>query len=420
MAMSERLRFREPSPAPTTPKGDLVFSANFSPLDLQKEGASEKDIHLSNSLIPTLETKIADQSGHINAKLAVGIGGSTLVIGGVGGFLIAKYAFAEEQKPAITEGISTFPNTFNPEIKPLEIIAHTPTPTPKPSPTEIPTSPTPTLKPSPTPEPTLFPTATPERPTPTPTDTPIPPTPEATRTPEPTPKPLEYVVRPVLFASTDTVIDPEDIENINNATKEIQQWLAKQLNGKTFKYEPAILVRGNHDLKFYCPKSISKNQCVHDPGKPGVDPSETIEKVISAVKTQQPELSKKGQVIVIYWANGSDYSSAQQESPDNGNALVGELELDALRKRYNKGTYRGSCHDFTYSIVVCRADPRSIGHETLHAFGLVHPKDDGTPLGDAKHRSNSIMELCEWIKCILLDSPANPEKQKLLQSRFIK
>ncbi len=98
-------------------EGGLNFSANLPPLDPQREGPSEKDIHLSNADIQTLETRIAalisrSQRKGLSAPTILGIGLTGGVIGGAigaGAVIYVPRAFGAEH-----ENINSFPNSFNP------------------------------------------------------------------------------------------------------------------------------------------------------------------------------------------------------------------------------------------------------------------------------------------------------------------
>ncbi|MEK7534285.1 MAG: hypothetical protein AAB600_03000 [Patescibacteria group bacterium] len=92
-----------------------IFSANFPPVDLQKEGPTKEDKLLANSGIPTIETRIGDfMSGQkgaasVSVPIAVGIGlGSGLAGGAI--FWGLDRAFGSE-KPESRE--INGPTSFN-------------------------------------------------------------------------------------------------------------------------------------------------------------------------------------------------------------------------------------------------------------------------------------------------------------------
>lgn len=112
--MSE-ITHREKGHGGTSPrKVGFLSSANFPPLNIQKEGSSEEDKILSNKLIPTIETKIAgfagQQEGQVSKRAAVGIGLTTGAIGlaaGAGGLYLATRLAPQNID------IGSFPNSFN-------------------------------------------------------------------------------------------------------------------------------------------------------------------------------------------------------------------------------------------------------------------------------------------------------------------
>jgi hypothetical protein len=203
------------------------------------------------------------------------------------------------------------------------------------------------------------------------------------------------------------------MENINNTMKEVQLFFAEQLNGKTIQLKPAAQVNGEHDLKFYCPRSISETQCIK-PEKAGDNPWEEIDIIVRDIEKQDPTF-RKGRVNVIFLAGGYSISKGYKYSQDYGVVLVGDWAL-----RPPEGKDAESCRSL-YVLTFCTNPGQSVAHETGHATaGLEHSKNDGTNKGDKNYWELSIMHACEWPKCIFLDSPANPEKQKLLASPFIK
>lgn len=267
--------------------------------------------------------------------------------------------------------------------------------------------------PIPVPTPTLTPKPT-ESPRPTPTFTPRP-----TETPRPTPTPkIEPVVKPILFVPKNLSQHGDDINNINDAMMQVQHFYAEQLDGVTFKYDKAVLIRGQKNLKFYCPKTIIEIQCIQDPGKIGADPGD-IYNVIDDIKVQDPSFFRDGQAIVIFWVGGYGYAGGVQTTSTAGFAAVGDWELDSIGGRYGKGTDTSGCHDSPFAVAYCKDNPLAVIHELGHVFGLPHPAIDNTKQGDPNFWTLSAMDGCEWPVCKFLDSNTNPEKQTLLKSPFI-
>lgn len=267
--------------------------------------------------------------------------------------------------------------------------------------------------PIPVPTPTLTPKPT-ETPRPTPTFTPRP-----TETPRPTPTPkIEPVVKPILFVPKNLSQHGDDINNINDAMMQVQHFYAEQLDGVTFKYDKAVLIRGQKNLKFYCPKTIIEIQCIQDPGKIGADPGD-IYNVIDDIKVQDPSFFRDGQAIVIFWVGGYGYAGGVQITSTAGFAAVGDWELDSIGGRYGKGTDTSGCHDSPFAVAYCKDNPLAVIHELGHVFGLPHPAIDNTKQGDPNFWTLSAMDGCEWPVCKFLDSNTNPEKQTLLKSPFI-
>lgn len=318
-----------------------------------------------------------------------------------------------------------------------------PTLTAKPPPTEPPTSQPPTPEPTLDPDiarkrlearrdalqkaqeglqPTVTPSALIETPTPKP---PITETPFPTQTPElkPTPTPeaeKRHVVKPVLFIpkglERPVQIDEEDLNNINNAMKEVQRFYAEQLDGKTFQYENAILIRGQKDLQFYCLKPIEKNQCVQDPSRDRLSDPKVLDKILQDIQKQDSTFSKKGQVVVIFWVGGSGYALGGWSNQDISRAMMGDWTLDSIGKRYAKGTDTAGCRGSLYPEIICVDGPRTTLHELGHTLGLDHPN---WRLYDKSVNERLAMtpypNACMWPKCEFLPS----EKQTLLKSPFI-
>lgn len=304
------------------------------------------------------------------------------------------------ETPPPTPEALIFPPTKTPE--PPTPTPIPPTPTATPEPTKAPTLVPPTLTPEPTPTlipptrtPTLIPTL---RPTEAPT--PVPPT----KTPEPTPKLRMHTVKPLLFVpkglERPVQVDQEDLNNIEVAMKEVQKFTAEQLGGKTFAYEKPVLIRGQNNLRFYCPRTTSETQCIK-PEKSGADPWEDIYGILHDIEKQNPTFHKMAerQVIVIFWVGGADFARGAGQNQDNGIVMLGDSWLK--------------------SIYILSA----VGHEMGHGFGLDHTKADDTREGDKNFWKLSIMydgSLCVWTRCQLLDSKTNPEKETLLKRPFMR
>lgn len=275
-------------------------------------------------------------------------------------------------------------------------VISTPTPSPRSTETPMPTA-TLTPEPRPTETPTLFPTKT--------------------LTPTPTPK-IEPVVKPILFVPANLSMQEDDIVNVNNAMKQTQRFYAEQLDGKTFKYDDVVLIRGQKDLKFYCPKTIVEDQCIQVPGKIGAD-SGDIFNVINDIRIQDPTYFNKGQVIIIFWVGGYGFAAGAQSSQDSGFVALGDWALDSIGGRYGKKTDIGGCRTSPYAIAFCRDNPLGVIHELGHALGLPHPNIDNTKKGDGNFWTLSAMDGCEWPECKFLNSDTNLEKQALIKSPFM-
>lgn len=231
-------------------------------------------------------------------------------------------------------------------------------------------------------------------------------------------KVLPPFVMPILFVPKNLSAHPDDVSNIRNALKVTQDFYAKHLGGKTFQYSDVTVIYGGNDLRSYCPKTIRDNQCVQDPGKLGADPGD-IYNVLMDIEWQRPDMVRSGIIPVVFWVGGYGYAGGVSSGPYTGMAALGDWILDSIGGRYSQGTDTGGCRESPFAYAFCRDNPSAVIHELGHAFGLPHPKDDGTPPGDPNHWTKSIMDSCEWPDCTLLDTPGNPEKQTALQSPFM-
>ena len=120
--VAEGAEYKSPS---TRGKEDyLLFSTNPPPLDLQREGPSEKDLDRAK----LIEGELGGEEGKVSIPVVIGlgVGGTTLLtVGGVGGYFIHD-AFASEKLSSVPGGTSFGDNGLvfnNPDSGPQSVAA---------------------------------------------------------------------------------------------------------------------------------------------------------------------------------------------------------------------------------------------------------------------------------------------------------
>ncbi len=226
-------------------------------------------------------------------------------------------------------------------------------------------------------------------------------------------------VQPILFVPNNLSADPAYLSAINESLGTIGAWYATQLNGRTFRFVPALEVIGQYELQHYCPKTISSTQCIQVPGEIGADPGD-IYNVLSDLESQGYPV-RQNVILLVFWVGGYGYAAGSKYSDTSGWAAVGDWTLDGIAGKYEEGTATSRCSDSPSAWLICtkNAQTGTIGHELGHAFGLPHPTDDGTQPGNPNYWLSTIMAVYwDFPNVVLIDSPANPEKTTLLQHPF--
>lgn len=226
-------------------------------------------------------------------------------------------------------------------------------------------------------------------------------------------------VKPILFVPSNLNADSAYLPAVDEALAMISAWYATQLDGNTFNYVQAEVVTGQHELRHYCPKTSSDTQCIQIPGELGADP-EDINNVLSDL-TSQGYPVEPNTILLIFWVGGYGYASGAKYSPTSGFAAVGDWALDGIAGKYEAGTATSNCDDSAFAWLICTKNAQigSVAHELGHAFGLPHPTDDGTQLGDSNYWLSTVMAVpWDFPNVVLIDSSVNPEKTALLQHPF--
>ena len=226
-------------------------------------------------------------------------------------------------------------------------------------------------------------------------------------------------VQPILFVPNNLVADPIYIPSINESLEITKAWYASQLGGKTFNFAPAQVVIGLHELKYYCPKTISDVQCIQIPGEVGADPGD-INNVLDDMASQGYSI-QQDTIILVFWVGGYGYAGGAQFPSLTGFAAVGDWALDGIAGKYEDGTATSHCSDSSFAWLICNKNSQigTVAHELGHAFGLPHPTDDGTQQGDPDYWLSTLMAVSwDFPNVVLIDSPINPEKTRLLQNPF--
>jgi len=226
-------------------------------------------------------------------------------------------------------------------------------------------------------------------------------------------------VQPILFVPNNLETDPLYVPSINESMAIISAWYATQLDGRTFNYVPAQVVIGQHELKYYCPKTTSDIQCIQIPGEVGADPGD-IYNVLSDLDSQGYPI-QQNTILLVFWVGGYGYAAGSQYSPTSGFAALADWALDGIAGKYENGTATSHCSDSAFAYVFCKKNAQigAVAHELGHAFGLPHPTDDGTQPGDPNYWLSTLMSVWwDFPNVVLIDSSTNPEKTRILQNPF--
>jgi hypothetical protein len=223
-----------------------------------------------------------------------------------------------------------------------------------------------------------------------------------------------YKVNPILFVPKNLTADPLYLPAIDQAMLAVSRWYGRELNCHSFNFISAAEVIGQHDLVYYCPKTISETQCIQIPGELGADPGD-IYRVINDLNRQGYRINT-GTILMIFWVGGYGYAAGSKWSPSSGYAAVGDWNLEGI-SGISDGVSLGQLCKQTHSH--CARGHGTIAHELGHAFGLPHPTDDGTQPGDPDYWFETVMWAWWNFPTVgLIDSDANPEKSILLAHSF--
>lgn len=222
-------------------------------------------------------------------------------------------------------------------------------------------------------------------------------------------------VQPILFVPNNLTADSAYLLAIDDAMEELSVWYGTQLGGKTFNYVSAVEVTGQHELRHYCPKTITDAQCIQIPGELGADPWD-IYNVLDDLNSQGYPV-QGNTILAIFWVGGYGYAAGSE----SGWTAVGDWTLDGIAGKYEAGTATSNCDDSSLAWLICtkNAQTGTAGHELGHAFGLPHPTDDGSQPGEPNYWLSTIMAVpWDYPDVVLIDSVANPEKSTLLRHPF--